>query len=140
MLDLALHQIGDKVRLRSGPNKGERGVLHGEEGTLVKVELGSGQIVLTKPDEITNFSLAARKAWEKMPKRSGRPRSANQNKKMVSFRLDMDVWRMLGLAAEFDLIVSREQAINSWLRKELEVLLQKYPEYQQSISNLSDRQ
>jgi hypothetical protein len=121
------YQPGDKVRVRSGPHLGSRGILLGQEGGLVRLELSSGETILVQPHELTNFSLAARKAWQTMPKRAGRPPSPNTRKKMVSLRLDVDVWRMLGRAAEFNLIPSREQAVNEWLRKRLVQLLDSAP-------------
>jgi hypothetical protein len=41
---------------------------------------------------------------------------------MVSLRVDVDVWKALGRAADLGLITSREQAVNEWLRERLEGL------------------
>ena len=43
-------------------------------------------------------------------------------KKMVSLRIDVDVWRLLAQAAELGFIPSREAAVNSWLREHLSQL------------------
>ncbi len=116
-------QPGDKVRVRTGPHKGNRGILQGEENDLLRLRLASGEVLLAEPENLTNFSLAARRAWSVMPKRAGRPQSPQPRKKMVSMRLDADLWRQLGHAAEIGLIQSREHAVNSWIRERLEELL-----------------
>lgn len=117
------YQIGDKVRIRSGPNRGIRGTIHSMLQETVQIQLQTGELIQLLPEDITNYSLAARRAWEVMPKQAGRPRLPIPRKKMVSLRLDIDVWKMLGEAAEFNLIPSREQAVNDWLRERLMRLL-----------------
>lgn len=115
--------LGDKVRVRAGPYAGSRGVVRaiGETGAVVTLLAGT-EIALSFA-EITNYSAAARRAWQSMPKRAGRPRLPAPRKKLVSVRLDLDVWRMLAQAAECGLVPSREQAINAWLRERLVHLL-----------------
>jgi len=115
------HRVGDKVRLRNG---GERGVVQAVRNEGLEIELTSGEMRHVYGDEVTNFSRAARRAWVVMPKRAGRPRQLNaREKRMVSLRLDVEVWRGLALAAEMGLIPSREQAVNKWLRQALAALL-----------------
>jgi uncharacterized protein (DUF4415 family) len=116
-------QVGDKVRVKDGSHAGLRGVIAAKQGRKLRVELTSGEVVDFPPDHLTNLSLAARRAWSSMPKRAGRPKSQAPRKKMVSMRLDVDVWRDLSLAAEFGLIPSREEAVNRWLRDHLRFLL-----------------
>jgi len=67
--------------------------------------------------EVTNYSLAARKAWKTMPERKvGRPRtSTSLKRKTVSLRVDADLWRVFGEAADAGVIQSREHAINAWI-------------------------
>jgi hypothetical protein len=92
------HRYGDKVRIRGPAYAGARGLVSAVYTEGLEVRLDDGNVLRLSFAEITNYSLAARRAWAVMPKRSGRrPRSAN--KKMVSFRLDGDVaaqvvWRM----------------------------------------------
>ncbi len=54
-----------------------------------------------------------------MPKR-GRPRTST--KKMVSMRLDVEVWEELGKAKQAGKIRSREQFVNDVLREKVEAL------------------
>jgi uncharacterized protein (DUF4415 family) len=116
-------RIGDKVRVRFGPFAGQRAVVRCVEEGRLELQLETGAAACVAPDEITNYSLAARRAWQAMPKRAGRPPMLpGTRKRMVSIRLDEDVWRRLGRAAEFGLIPSREQAVNLWLREQLDAL------------------
>ncbi|HZR00284.1 MAG TPA: hypothetical protein VFC93_15890 [Chloroflexota bacterium] len=89
------------------------------------VLLEDGRALVLGGDEFTNFSLAARRAWRTMPKRAGRPRSANPTRRPISVRLDLDVWRDLVRAAELGLIESRDRTINAWVRERLDGLLRK---------------
>lgn len=84
--------------------------------------LDEGSSIRVEQKEITNYSLAARRAWQKMPKRAGRPQSPSPRKKMVSMRMDVDVWDRLGEAVELGILVSREEAVNTWLREKLDTL------------------
>ncbi len=116
-------QLGDKIRVRSGIYKGTRGVIRAEVDGLLEIQLDEGGIVNIAVKEVTNYSLAARRAWQVMPKRAGRPQLPVPRKKMVSIRLDVDVWNRLGEAVELGLIPGREQAVNTWLRQKLDLLL-----------------
>ncbi len=117
------YRIGDKVRLRSGPHAGVRGVVRDAVSGLLEVETHDGSLLQVAPEDVTNYSLAARRAWQTMPKRAGRPRLEEPRKKMVSIRIDVDLWRALSQAAEFGLIPSKEQAVNAWVRDRLDALL-----------------
>ena len=116
------HRPGDKVRIRTGTERGTRGVVHTVRQGTLEVELASGKTLTVHPDEVTNYSRAARRAWAAMPKRAGRPRSTQEPKRMVSLRLESDLWRLLGAAVDLGLIRSREQAVNDWLRQRLSEL------------------
>jgi hypothetical protein len=120
--DLTGTEAGDKVRIRTGPYAGRRGIVGDVQGNSVLLRLDEGEETLIRLDGITNYSLAARRAWEVMPKNAGRPASASSNKRMVSIRLDSQVWDLLGEAVNLGLIPSREQAINAWLRQRAEEL------------------
>jgi uncharacterized protein (DUF4415 family) len=115
---------GDKIRIRNGPFAGARGIILVEVDGLLEIQLDESESnTLTLPvEDITNYSLAARRAWKVMPKRAGRPQLPIPRKKMVSMRLDVDVWDRLGDAVELGLITSREEAVNFWLREKLDAL------------------
>jgi len=117
------HRPGDKVLIRSGLEKGKRAVVLSASNGVLKVQIDEGHVVEVTLDAITNYSRSARRAWQNMPKRAGRPKSSVARKKMVSIRIESDVWERLGQAAAEGLIPSRELMINMWLRHHLEELL-----------------
>ncbi len=119
--------LGDKVRVRTGPYAGSRGLVAAIAGETASVRLPSGAVLELGATDLTNYSLAARRAWRAMPKRAGRPRLPAPRKKMISVRLDLDVWRLLAQAAEEGLINSREAAINDYLRRALADLVAHRP-------------
>jgi ribosomal protein L24 len=57
------HQVGDKVRIRAGNQKGRRGTIRAVTNSSLEVKLESGETVAVSSIDVTNFSLAARKAW-----------------------------------------------------------------------------
>ncbi len=118
------YKTGDKVRIRTGSWAGERGIIAAELDGILEIQLESGTIAQVQPKDITNYSLAARRAWQAQPKQAGRPRLAVPRKRMVSIRIDIDIWEQLGQAAEAGLITNREQAINQWLMERLAQLRQ----------------
>ncbi len=121
--EAVLHQPGDKVRIRMAPHRGSRGVIQALSESGLVIRLNNGEVIHTVPSELTNFSLAARRAWQTMPKRAGRPASKSRQKKMVSIRIEQDTWEQLGQAVDLGLIRSREQAINEWVRDHVSRLL-----------------
>lgn len=116
-------QTGDKIRIRSGPYSGARGVIQAEVNGVLEILLDEGNSISIEPNEITNFSLAARRAWQTMPKRAGRPQLSSPRKKMISMRIDVDVWERLGEAVDLGLIPNKEEAVNTWLQERLDALL-----------------
>ena len=115
-------QIGDKVRVKSGEFKGQRGIVIAMHNEQIEIELIVGNATqLLDESELTNYSLAARRAWQKMPKKAGRPRSFKR-KKMISIRLDEELWARLGKAVENGFVNSREEAVNNWLRERLDAV------------------
>jgi ribosomal protein L24 len=60
------HQVGDKIRISAGNQKGQRGTIQDVTNSSLEVRLESGETVVVSPQEVTNFSLAARKAWRTM--------------------------------------------------------------------------
>jgi hypothetical protein len=117
------HQFGDKVRIRSGLYKGVRGTIKAEVDGVLEIQLDTSEVIYAMLEEITNYSLAARRAWKVMPKRAGRPQLSAPRKKMVSMRLDVNVWNRLSKAVELGLISNREETVNTWLSNQLDVLL-----------------
>jgi hypothetical protein len=118
-------EAGDKVRLKSGTHAGSRGVLDtfDEERLVVRLE-DSGQKVRVTPEQITNFSLAARKAWVTEPDRAvGRRKGTKlSNRVSVTLRLDRELWEhFLGLEEE-GVIENRTALINELLRERLAIL------------------
>ena len=113
------HRLGDKVRVKVRPGDPERGIIREVSKAWLRVETNDGETVLVPPDSVTNYSLAARRAWRTMPKRAGRRRGDVAPSRMVSLRLSADVIELLHRAADLGRIGSREQAINNWLRERL---------------------
>lgn len=120
--DLSDYQIGDKIRVRIGLYAGTRGIICGRTNELWQIELSGGKVQSFHADELTNYSRAARRAWQAMPKRAGRPPSNISRKKMVSLRIDIDIWEKLGQAVEQGLVVSREQVVNDCIKEKLSEL------------------
>jgi hypothetical protein len=118
-------EIGDKVRLKAGVSSGERGIISIIEDDEVVVRLeGSGRTVRVQPGEITNYSLAARKAWVTEPDRAvGRRKGTKLSDRVsVTLRLDRDLWEhFLGLE-EKGVIEDRTAVINVWFREKLSKL------------------
>ena len=69
---------GDRVKLKNGHYRGMRGTVEGlRNGHLVVKLEDQDKLVELEAHEVTNFSLAARKAWKSMPhKRVGRPKGS----------------------------------------------------------------
>jgi hypothetical protein len=113
---------GDKVRLKAGNRAGERGLVEAVEGDLLMVRLErSGLKVRVTPEQVTNFSLAARKAWATEPDRAVGRRKGTKlcDRVSVTLRLNRDLWeRFLGLE-EAGVIDDRTGLINRWFREKL---------------------
>src|SRR5947209_5750101 len=86
---------GDKVRLKAVPHVGVRGVVESLDGGKLVLRLDdSGQAVRASPEEVTNYSLAARKAWQTEPHRAvGRHKGTRLcDRVSVTLRIDRDLW------------------------------------------------
>ncbi len=116
---------GDKVRIKGPTHQGARGIVAHIAGEDLAIRLTTGDVLTVPSDNVTNFSLAARRAWRTVPERAvGRPKSqATAKKKAVTIRVDAEMWDRLGQAVKRGLIPSREQAVNAWVREHLETLL-----------------
>jgi len=117
-------QRGDKVRVKVPQHKDVRGIVDDVAEGVLLVRLDTGGTFRVAPEGVTNYSAAARRAWQSMPMRAvGRPKSRGPRKKSVSLRIDADLWEMLGEAVGRGLIPSRERATNAWLREHVTDLL-----------------
>jgi len=117
---------GDKVRLKSADHLDERGVIESCDRKRLWVRLvTSGDVVSVEAEEVTNFSLAARKAWESMPERRvGRPKgTAKTDRVSVTLRINRELWDEFRLAEENGLVPDRTTTINDWLAEKLSELL-----------------
>ena len=120
-------EAGDKVRLKAKSHPGLRGIVEATKGNKLVVRLeDSDQRVLVVPEEVTNLSLAARKAWVSMPNRHvGRPKGMRFcDRVSVTLRIDRDLWEQFRLKESSGLIDDRTATINKWLREKLDELEQ----------------
>lgn len=120
-------ETGDKVRLKAKCHTGSRGIIETtQDGKLVVRLEDSGQRVLVASEEVTNLSLAARKAWVSMPDRHvGRPKGMRFcDRVSVTLRIDRDLWEQFRSKEAIGLIDDRTATINSWLREKLAELEQ----------------
>jgi hypothetical protein len=112
----------DKVRLKAGAEAGERGIVEAVDGDKLLVRLeASGSKVRVTPEQVTNFSLAARKAWVTEPDRAVGRRKGTKlcDRVSVTLRIDRDLWaHFLGLEAA-GVIAARTALINGWFREKL---------------------
>jgi hypothetical protein len=117
--------VGDKVRLKDHNSTPVRGVVvavHDDE-LLVRLD-ASGELISVAPAGVTNFSLAARKAWKNMPhRRVGRPKGARHcDRVSVTLRIDRELWEQFRQDEAAGLIADRTAAINAWFRAMLDQL------------------
>lgn len=110
-------EVGDKVRLKDGPAVGVRGIVFLVGESHLGITLASGQQVSARPSSVTNFSLAARKAWAVMPKRAGRPAAAIARTRMISVRIDGSLLHATDRAVETGRFRNRTAAIEAGLRR-----------------------
>jgi hypothetical protein len=115
-------ETGDKVRLKAGVRSGERGVIERIDGGVYVVRLDQSQgTVRVSPEDVTNYSLAARKAWVTEPRRAvGRRKGTKLNDRVsVNLRIDRDLWERF-VALEGDgVIEARTAVVNRWFREKL---------------------
>ena len=120
-------ETGDKVRLKAKNHPGSRGIVEGTKSDKLVVRLeDSDRRVFVSPEEVTNLSLAARKAWVSMPDRHvGRPKGMRFCDRIsVTLRIDRDLWEQFQSKEATGLIDNRTATINSWLREKLDELEQ----------------
>lgn len=114
---------GDKIKLkRTSEEPGAYGTVVHAEGLELTVRLrDSDKVIGVTADKLINFSLAARKAWKRMPARNvGRPKGSRiSNRISVTIRLDRDLWQRFRDAEASGLISDRTATLNSWLADQL---------------------
>ena len=116
-------EVGDKVKLKNHNSAPMRGVVeevHGDE-LLIRLEK-SGELVAVAAELVTNFSLAARKAWKNMPHRQvGRPKGARHcDRVSVTLRIDRELWEQFKQDEMEGIIQDRTATINAWFREMLD--------------------
>jgi KOW motif len=116
------HTKGDKVRIKGGAFAGKRGTLVRRESGRWIVSLADESNRIVHADDITNFSLAARRAWQSMPDRKvGRPAGSKVSDRLsVIFRIDRALWNAFLAAEEAGSIGDRTSVINECLRNAVE--------------------
>ncbi len=117
--------MGDKVRIKTGDHRGERGVIQVVEQEKLAVELdGSKAVVHILPGSVTNYSLAARKAWATEPNRGvGRRKGTRLTDRVsVTLRLDRELWERFVAKEDAGTIEDRTAIVNGWFREKLDEL------------------
>jgi hypothetical protein len=119
--------IGDKVKLKRSFEEapGCHGVVTEIVGPSFVVRLDdSSRLIQVPEDQVTNFSLAARKAWRNMPDRNvGRPKGSRVCDRLsVTIRVDRDLWERFRSAETTGIVVDRTSALNRWIAEGLDSL------------------
>ncbi len=115
-------EAGDKVRLKAGAHAGERGIVEAVDGGKLAVRLEQSALRMrVLPEHVTNYSLAARKAWQTDPHRAVGRRKGTRlcDRVSVTLRIDRELWaRFVALEASGH-IPDRTAVINRWFREQL---------------------
>ena len=113
---------GDKVRIKSREGASSRGVVLRVDGKslVIQTEQSKEPLILNEV-EVTNFSMAARKAWVSSPNRAvGRKKGARISDRVsVTLRIDREVWVAFQESEETGVIKDRTATINAWFRDKL---------------------
>ncbi len=112
-------ELRDKVKLKSS---GLRGIVEGFAGGKIIIRAdGVARLMRLAPSKVTNFSLAARKAWLSMPKRQvGRPKGLRLcDRVSVTLRIDRELWEEFRGKENSGVIRDRTETVNCWLREKL---------------------
>jgi hypothetical protein len=118
-------EVGDKVKLKSHHGTPVRGIVEAVHGDELLIRLHeSGELIALGSESVTNFSLAARKAWENMPDRHvGRPRGTRHCDRIsVTLRIDRELWEQFKRGESEGRIRDRTATINFWFRTMLDKL------------------
>ena len=114
-------KVGDKIRVKASH---ARGLVERLEGKSLLITLDIGGQANATESEVTNYSLAARKAWERMPERRvGRPKGTTRtDRTSVTLRIDRELWEQFRLAESQGKIADRTATINQWIAEKLNEL------------------
>lgn len=115
-------EVGDKVRIKRGDHRGKRGIVKAIQGEKLSIGFDDTEdIVHATADTVTNYSLAARKAWKAEPNRGvGRRKGTGlKDRVSVTIRLDREVWEDFQKKEEEGAIEDRTEIINEWFREKL---------------------
>jgi uncharacterized protein (DUF4415 family) len=118
-------EVGDKIKLKNHRGAPMRGIVEEVQGDELLIRLHeSGELVAVASELVTNFSLAARKAWKNMPHRQvGRPRGARHcDRVSVTLRIDRALWEQFKRDESEGRIRDRTATINFWFREMLDKL------------------
>src|SRR5919106_2704120 len=118
-------EVGDKIKLKNHRGAPMRGIVEEVRGDELLIRLHeSGELVAVASDLVTNFSLAARKAWKNMPHRQvGRPKGTRHcDRVSVTLRIDRALWEQFKRDESAGRIKDRTATINLWLREMLDKL------------------
>ncbi len=110
------------MRIKAGVHSGERGLIKAVDGKQLVVQLEqSEQMVRVQPEDVTNYSLAARKAWVTGPNRAVGRRKGTRlcDRVSVTLRIDRELWQRFVEMEAAGLIEDRTAAINGWIREKL---------------------
>ena len=113
----------DKVRLKSGSSRGARADITAIDSETIIVRLDGTSIDLKVSEiDLTNFSLAARRAWKSMPdRRVGRPQgTTTSNRVSVTLRINAQLWARFRAAEQAGLITDRNVLLESCLTETLD--------------------
>jgi hypothetical protein len=113
------HIKGDKIRIKRGEFTGERGILvRPQSGKWIVSLIRQDGTILVPSEDLTNYSLAARRAWRSMPDRKvGRPAGSKVSDRVsVIFRIDRMLWNEFLKAEQSGLVEDRTFVINECLR------------------------
>jgi len=118
-------EVGDKVKLKSHDGAPRRGIVEEVHGDELLIRLHeSGELIAVESGSVTNFSLAARKAWKNMPHRQvGRPKGARHcDRVSVTLRIDRALWEQFKRDESEGRIRDRTATINFWFREMMDKL------------------
>jgi hypothetical protein len=108
--------------MKAGKYAGERGIVQTVDGEKLVVRLeNSGLSVQALTEQVTNFSLAARKAWVTEPGRAVGRRKGTKlyDRVSVTLRLDRDLWQRFQALEHAGVIDDRAALVNAWFGEKL---------------------
>ena len=118
-------EAGDKVRIKTGSHRGRRAVIERVDGGKLTVRLeDSDTTVRVLAKDVTNYSLAARKAWVTEPHRGVGRRKGTRlcDRVSVTLRVDRKLWELFQELENRGVIDDRTAIINRWFREKLAML------------------